>query len=248
MSRTMNQALERLIRMGVLEGYAGVKPGTWTGCSNGWTLVQEAFPNLICKWWDESDLTLLKAIRSGVASRELRKEDREDLVEEIVAGLTAQNGEAYKVGVWFGKLKWIGLTGVATCLKQHGWHRGISAVRDAPREELRATVEMEAVDEETLDVFLHTHREAIWRLIRSDLSTMWGTAPARMALFDAIIANPDLGDVALARALGHGEGTKESWIDWTGAATGISRTRRMIRDTIPEIIRRNPSLCDMVSI
>lgn len=254
MSHSMDRPFERIIRIGVLEGYAGIPTGTWTHHPNGWALAQQAFPNLIRKWWDESDLVLLKAIRAGVAAGSnvvgsdvhLGKQDQEDLVQEIMSGLSCTKGEAYIVGVWFKSKKWIGLTGVVSCLKRHAWHRAISAVRDAPREDLQPEVDVEVdVPETTFDVFLHTHRDALWAVIRSEFSVMWAQAPARMAIFDGIVANPDLGDVALARAMGHGENDPEPWI-YIGAASGVSRTRRMIRDTIPEVIRRCPALHDMV--
>lgn len=261
----METALDQAIRVGILEGVAALIPvGTWTRRGTaGIHLAQRALPDFPAEWFDRNTgtyralyVTALRKLRS--------KDEAEDLVQQVIGGLTltTPGGELYSVGKYLAKQGKDSLSMAKAMLLKHISHRTISENRGegwessmVREDEGGGVSEMDVAStpdrDDLIDAILWAARSPegidVYQSVRKFLQRKWPSAPSKMTIFDKIIENPNISDVQVARDLGHGENDPVSWIK-DGAATMISRTRREIRDLMPEFGRQHPEIFKQIDM
>lgn len=255
---------DQAIRVGILEGIAGVHPGTWGSKGTvGIHLAQRALPDFPVEWFDRNTGTY-RALYV-VALRKLKKKDyAEDLVQQVIGGmtLTTPGGELYSVGKVLAKEGSRDLGHAKAMLLRHIGQRSMSENRGegwessmVREDEDGGVSEMDVAStpdrEDLIDAILWTVSSPeginVYQSVRKFLQRKWPSAPSKMVIFDKIIENPNASDVQVARDLGHGENDPEPWIA-RGAATRISLIRREIRDLMPEFGRQHPEIFKQIDM
>ena len=240
---------EVLCRLSVLEGYAGVVPGMWSRkpAPHGWALAQRALGDEVPGWFANAKTIVYDAVCKGVASVPgANRETREDVVQEILGGLTLSTpgGELYAVGKLLSDSDKSGMNTAAHHLYRHARQRALSAVR--PRLDVTPDPPPAPTDYmESLDYAVWTCGPQVWDAARKYLKVAWARCPSKMVIFEQIMKDVSKSDVQVARDLGHGENDPVSWVNF-GMAAYVSKTRREIRDVMPAVVRKYPWALDRV--
>lgn len=200
-------ALDILIRTSILEGLAGVRPGTWGRLgTRGLDLAAKALPHLPPEWTAREDQGLYRGLLKTVSSK-LPRERADDLVQEILSGLTRNvpGGELYDIGKAQARERHPSLKSAQRWLLRHGWQRAHAKSRSDSRIE---EVDLEAIPapEETgsddiLDFLLFTERgeqfaDGFWEVLLPELT------PGVRKVIETVLDHPDATNTAIGRMLG----------------------------------------------
>lgn len=237
----MDRLLESCARLLVLEGMAGVEPRTYVGRGDSYALdrgmkqARAALPGLSPEWFDMGTTVLLEAIRAG-AVKSATAEDVEDLVGQILGGLSRSegvHGELYDVGRKLGVAR---LVDVASRVRFHAAcrvsGRDRELVQSVPVLPDVAVPESGAAREQ----LLRSGGDLTW--VSQALEMAWVRSPGRLAIARVWLSDVGQSAVQVARVAGHGEGSDDCWIDKTGSATYVSQIIR----NIPKAVSSHLSL------
>lgn len=235
-------------RLLVMEGYAGVGPGVWSRkpAMVGWALAQRALGSTLPRWFTNEKSPIYDAIRKGAASvPAANRETQEDIVQEVISGLTRSNtpgGELYAVGEVLSESGKDVMNMAAHYLYRHARQRTLSAVRSRPV--VTPDPPPAPMDyRESLDYAVWACGPQVWNAARMYLKVAWATCPSKIVIFEQIMKDVSKSDVQVARDLGHGENDPVSWVNF-GMAAYVSKTRREIRDMMPAVVRKYPWALD----
>lgn len=260
----MNMMMDQLMRVGLLEGIAGVPVGAWKKLhppARGLLKAEEFFTHkgetLDPRWFDLHDQGMFKAVYYQALQITKNKEEAENISQDIVSGLSrsedTEGGQLYDLGKK--KLRDDpSFEHAKGMMKNHARHRAIPAVTRNRSESLTMdTEDGEQVRDVPTNIDMSGHTDEIiaylstpaggnlYQAIYDGLAKKFPGAKGKLAIFAEIVKNPAISDVDIARALGHGENDEVPWIN-RGAATYVSKVRRELKDTIGEVIRSMPGL------
>jgi hypothetical protein len=260
----MNMMMDQLMRVGLLEGIAGVQVGAWKKLhppARGLQKAEDFFTQkgntLDPRWFDLHDQGMFKAVYFQALQITKNKEEAENIAQDIVSGFSrsedTEGGQLYDLGKK--KLRDDpSFDHAKGMMKNHARHRAIpaitrnrsesltmdtedgDAVRDIPN-----TTNPDTITDNLISFLSDPKGGALFEIIRKVLGREWAAAPSKLAILDAVVADPSRSDVGIARDLGHGENDEVPWI-MLGAATYVSKTRREIKKRIPEIVAKTPGL------
>jgi hypothetical protein len=235
-NRKSDLLLDLFARVAILEGVAGVAPGTWTGRGDAYSVARgvqaarTALPGAPEAWFVTGATPVLDALRAGAA----RTDDAEDVVMAVLDGSSRSadvvGGALYDAG------KRIAGPTPALCDATNylGWHascRGSEAARRTRRIDLDAKVperEWQAKDAgDRLDEVAASPASRAW--ILSVLEQVWAKAPTKLNVARMWLDDPSRTAVSIALELGYGL-----------SAGGSPYVSAIIRD-IPVVVRKNMS-------
>lgn len=227
---------EVLARVSVLEGVAGVKPGTWSRRPDGLRLAVAAL-SPSARWAGDDRDVLVAALRDAVSV--LSREDGEDVVQDVLGGVSLNQsyGELYAVGVAIAKRGEVDLKLARQYLWRHARHRAVSLERREVgiRVDVEEALQVEApvAREATVDGLICKLEPALYAAVGERLRTRFRAARqlSLLPILDAVLADKDKSAVQVARDLGHPE-----WVDGTGAATRVSMVRREVRAELARVV------------
>jgi hypothetical protein len=184
--------------------------------------------------------------------RVLKNPERaEDLVQDVISGLTRSNigGQLYDVGKYIQDNPTIGRA--LSLVKRHVHQRSLSVIREQkstvslglkdPDDENSELMDMTGdpgqIDEMDALIARLTGKDGgkLYQVLFEELKKA-GASPSKLTIFAEIVKDPEISDVNIALTLGHPE-----WIN-RGAATYVSKMRREIKDMFFDILRKKPGL------
>lgn len=263
--RVAMASLDPVIRVKILEGAAGVHPDIWARRPDGLVQAQRWFEKkgiaIPEEWFDRRGQKFYNALFQGGMKILHSTEEAEDLIANIISGFSRsqaiKGGQLYEVGAN------LMATGDLSPARARGWlarHTTQRAISLSRKRNQHDSLSMTNEDGDTTVLDLPAQIDNaktlsmlsdwlsspaggnVYKVIRSTLAKEWASAPSKLEVFDMMVNNPQMSDVAIARTLRPvPDDTPGSWVN-RGAATYVSKIRREVTKILPDIIARNKEL------
>lgn len=214
----MDRELDKLIRILILEGVAGVRPGSWSRQRSGLVMAREALLALDERWFDLSAPVFLECLRKSLQASGLRPELQEEVLMDL---LGVQSHRLYHIGQ--SKPAFWSARGT---LARQGFQRGL----DVRKKEANVIHPMPVEAEMPLDleVSFPDEKEA-FSFLRTLVQEMWGNAPGKLEILLTLLDHPDWSNRQVAAHLG-----KMAPCAATGGE-GSTYVSRVIREAVRDL-------------
>lgn len=258
-ARICSTQLDMTLRAAILEGVAGVTPLIWARLSGGkgLELAAKALPDLNPEWFSFSDTgtceAILRGAHSGGRGGKLTQEAANDILQEIVGGLTlrAPGGEPYDVGKKLAHGGKPSLSEAQAMLARHARGRVISEGRKDPGVSLTQDLEDGGAAERDLpssagnrsdkeifaDLMASPKGPHIARIIQNKMYQVYPEGGSKRAIFDKWLEDPNKDAVSMAKELGKLFSNPKA-----ESATYVSRILRDIWSLIGTIVRTDKQI------
>ena len=262
----MRRLMDQAMRVGLLEGIAGVPYNSWKHLHppvRGLMKAQErlAKEGLDPAWFSEVPQGLYMSTFLTARSVLKDAERAEEIVQDIIANLSrskdVEGGQLYDLGK--NRLRQDpSIKHAIGMMKMHAKHRALALLRGPHTQSLTdegeegggptsmdvpTKIDSDDVQRDLISFLSDPKGGALFQVIRRVLGREWATSPGKLQILDTLIADPSRSAVDIAHILKPGveDNTPGSWVQ-LGAATYVSKTIREIQKRIPEIALQTPGL------